>query len=58
MNLIGDPYQSKEYQKFVESMAEHCHCTPEDDRPCDGVLAGCPCDDLHLEGNHRDDEAA
>jgi hypothetical protein len=33
------------YQKFVEEMAQHCHCT-EQNRPCDGVLAGGPCDNV------------
>lgn len=34
-----DPYQCDQYQKFVASMVEHCHCC-ERNRPCDGVLAG------------------
>jgi len=38
-----DPYESEEYQKFVASMVEHCHCC-ERNRPCDGVLAGGICD--------------
>lgn len=38
-----DPLQSEEYQKFVASMVEHCHCC-ERNRPCDGVLAGGLCD--------------
>lgn len=32
----------EEYQKFVNSMVEHCHC--EYDKPCEGVLAGGLCD--------------
>ena len=51
-----DPYQSEEYQKFVESMVEHCHCTPGQHRPCDGVLAGGLCDDMHWERDLRSDE--
>lgn len=43
--LIVDPFESREYQKFVESMVEHCYCKPSS-RPCDGVLAGGPCDDI------------
>ena len=31
------------YQRFVEDMARECHCR-EDDRPCDGLLAGGLCD--------------
>lgn len=51
-----DPYQSEEYQKFVESMVEHCRCTPEGNRPCDGVLAGGLCDDLHWERDHSHED--
>jgi|ERR1051325_593950 hypothetical protein len=53
-----DPYQTVEYQRFVEDMAKHCRCTPYADRPCDGVLAGGPCDDAHrdLEMDSMDDE--
>lgn len=40
-----DPFQSEEYQKFVESMVPHCHCA-ERYRPCDGVLAGGVCDGI------------
>jgi hypothetical protein len=40
-----DPYESAEYQRFVESMVEHCHCH-EGNRPCDGVLAGGLCDGI------------
>jgi len=36
--------EQEEYQKFVEEMANHCECHPPFDRPCDGVLAGGPCD--------------
>lgn len=31
------------YHQFVEDMAKLCKCAP-DIRPCDGVLAGGPCD--------------
>jgi hypothetical protein len=41
---VEDPYYSEEYQKFVESMVEFCDCEPSSERPCDGVLAGGPCD--------------
>jgi hypothetical protein len=40
-----NPYETEEYQKFVESMAAHCHCEPLSLRPCEGVLAGGLCDD-------------
>lgn len=43
-----DPYQSEEYQRFVESMVPHCRCA-ERHRPCDGVLAGGICDGIEDE---------
>jgi hypothetical protein len=43
-NITDDP----SYQAFVLEMTLRCHCTPESDRPCDGLLAGGLCDDLHL----------
>lgn len=42
-----DPYQSEEYQKFVESMIPYCRCSH--DQPCDGVLAGGICDNVQRE---------
>jgi hypothetical protein len=41
-----NPYESVEYERFVQSMVKHCHCDPEY-QPCDGVLAGGMCDDMH-----------
>jgi hypothetical protein len=49
-----DPYESAEYQRFVESMVEHCHCH-EGNRPCDGVLAGGLCDGIG-EDDYEDEE--
>lgn len=43
-----DPYQSEEYQKFVASMVKHCQCRANN-CPCDGVLAGGPCDMIQEE---------
>lgn len=40
--MSEDIHESEEYQKFVESMIPHCRC--DFDKPCDGVLAGGPCD--------------
>jgi hypothetical protein len=37
-----DPYNSEEYQKFLDEMSEFCFC--EYDKPCEGVLAGGLCD--------------
>ena len=39
-----DPYDTPEYEAFVESMAKHCRCTRN--VPCDGVLAGGMCDEI------------
>lgn len=39
-----DPFDSPEYQAFVESMAKHCRCSHGG--PCAGVLAGGPCDEI------------
>lgn len=36
--------EDEEYQRFVESMVQHCRCAGC--RPCDGVLAGGVCDDI------------
>ena len=41
-----DPFQTPEYQAFVESMVPFCHCS-ERNRPCDGVLAGGLCDGIN-----------
>ena len=55
-----DPYESEQYAKFVESMASSCRCTPDFHRPCDGVLAGGLCDNIHWEDeshyDYEDDE--
>jgi len=42
------------YQKLVAELAEKCTCTPTSDRPCDGLLAGGLCDDLHMDGKSDD----
>lgn len=41
---MTDPYESEEYQKFVEDMVQFCECESMYARPCDGVLAGGLCD--------------
>ena len=43
-NMHDDP----SYQDLVAELAKECTCTPESARPCDGLLAGGLCDDLHL----------
>lgn len=49
--------EAEAYEKFVESMVPHCHCR-EQDRPCDGVLAGGICDDIQDEPEAHEDEQA
>lgn len=44
-NLHDDP----SYQDLVAELVKECTCTPESARPCDGLLAGGLCDDLHME---------
>lgn len=44
MEAYQDPYDTPEYQAFVEEMAKHCQCLPPHRCPCDGVLAGGICD--------------
>lgn len=50
-----DPYQTMEYQRFVESMVPHCRCRSQD-CPCDGVLAGGLCDDIQDESDWLQDD--
>lgn len=47
-----NPYDSPEYQKFVEEMARECKCEPPGERPCDGILAGGLCD---MRGNEPEE---
>ena len=44
-----DMHDDPSYQDLVAELAKHCTCTPASDRPCDGLLAGGLCDDLHLD---------
>jgi len=45
MRIMKEIFIDAEYQKFVDSMVQHCHCL-EGNRPCDGVLAGGICDGI------------
>lgn len=47
--MTEDPFESEEYQKFVEEQAQFCSCEPLDLRPCEGVLSGGPCDRVNQE---------
>lgn len=48
----ADPTCDVAYQSFVESMVKHCHCRANN-CPCDGVLAGGPCDMVQEESPER-----
>ena len=50
-----DITEDEEYQKFVESMVQYCRCTGQP-RPCDGVLAGGLCDNIHDDRSWGDDD--
>jgi hypothetical protein len=52
----SDPYESAEYQRFVEESAKECCCRPDWGRPCDGVLAGGLCDRLGHEPDFTMDD--
>lgn len=39
-----DPFDTPEYAEFVASLEKECKCLPYERRPCDGLLAGGPCD--------------
>jgi len=42
VRVDDDPFDTPEYQAFIDEALKHCMC--ERDNPCDGVLAGGPCD--------------
>lgn len=55
--IPDNPLDCPEYLEFVEKMSAHCHCDTQY-RPCDGVLAGGLCDNIHDEpGDHAGDIA-
>lgn len=47
-DIADDP----EYQQFVQEQAKHCRCSHG---PCDGVLAGGPCDEMDLSEDKEDE---
>ena len=51
-NMTDDP----SYQALVEELAKQCDCLPPHLRPCDGLLAGGPCDELDLREPEDPDE--
>ena len=58
MNTPDSPKTPEEkYADFVQALAAECMCVGVD-RPCDGLLAGGPCDDFHdgWSGHDEDDE--
>jgi hypothetical protein len=44
--------EEEAYQKFVSECVKHCNC--EVNQPCDGVLAGGPCDRQKATPDDRD----
>lgn len=42
--------------KLMEELALLCTCTPLSDRPCDGLLAGGLCDNLHMGRDYFDED--
>lgn len=58
-----NPYDTPEYQAFVEEMAKDCKCYPLEVRPCDGLLAGGPCDRMGQDSDfwevrHREEDGS
>lgn len=51
-DLLDDPTDDPAYQAFAWSMAKYCHCRANN-CPCDGVLAGGPCDMVQEEEPER-----
>ena len=49
-DIADDP----DYQAFVAEQVKHCRCSH---KPCDGVLAGGPCDELDLTEDEEDEYA-
>jgi len=43
------------YQAFVEEQTKSCHCRPDHMRPCQGVLAGGPCDGIDWEPEEEEE---
>ena len=40
-DLLCDPTDEPEYHAHLEELAKDCKCA---DKPCDGCMAGAPCD--------------
>jgi hypothetical protein len=47
MNSLDEMHNDPGYQQLVQELALQCKCTPLESRPCDGLLAGGLCDNLH-----------
>lgn len=41
-------------EKLIQELALECRCTPLEERPCAGLLAGGLCDDLHPDGRESE----
>ena len=49
-----EPQEDEAYQAYIAECAKDCHC--EVDGPCDGVLAGGPCDRIKDRRDDRDED--
>lgn len=47
VDALPDPEDAEAYSAWIDSLTAQCTCEGVD-RPCDGLLAGGLCDDLHL----------
>lgn len=50
-----EQFERRAYQVWVDQMAVHCRCSPPFNCPCDGVLSGGFCDDMHPVQDTDDD---
>lgn len=53
-----DPFDSPEYQEFVNDLASECKCGCAEcgNSPCDGLLAGGLCDGMGCTCNEYEDD--
>lgn len=46
-DALPDPEDAEAYSAWLDSLANQCTCENVD-RPCDGLLGGGLCDEIHL----------
>ena len=49
-NQEENPYETREYQKFLQEMSAYCSCP---NGVCDAVLAGGICESAHKDDENR-----